>query len=483
MNPPAPRPSRGLDLEAWLGPGPRRLLAALLAVLLSAGLTTLLFREFGWRRQESEFPYELLFAEQALGFGVWALIAGPLFKLARWIHGRARPALFGLLLQLALALGASYGMAVLGGELQSRLVWPALESRWARPAASNAAPAVREPQRAGAEGLEATSPEATSPEATNSGANSSEETSSEGQGFEGQSSESAARPAGQRRGERGWDRRGADRRGQAFLWMRLPREVAIYVALLGLAAASTSFLERRRAERQSADLALASARLEGELLRARLESLGQRLQPHFLFNALHAVGGLVRAQRSEAALGALSDLAELLRLSLEHGSKAVVPLGLELDLIERYLAFEGRRFGARLEVEVDVPGECLSARVPSLVLLPLVENAVKHGVSPRPDGGRVQVAAERRGARLRLTIEDGPRRGAPPDAAAGAAGAEPGAAAPGPSLGLGQGLVRERLALLYGQRASFVVEARAAGGSAAVLELDFEAGEASDGGA
>jgi hypothetical protein len=471
MNPPAPRPSRGLDLEAWLGPGPRRLFAALVAVLLSAGLTTLLFREFGWRRQESEFPYELLFAEQALGFGVWALIAGPLFKLARWIHGRARPALFGLLLQLALALGASYGMAVLGGELQSRLVWPALESRWARPAVPSGAPSAREPQIPEATSTEATGSEATSTEATSTGAASPA----------AQGSEGAARPAGERRGERGWDRRpGSDRRGQAFLWMRLPREVAIYVALLGLAAASTSFLERRRAERQSADLALASARLEGELLRARLESLGQRLQPHFLFNALHAVGGLVRAQRSEAALGALSDLAELLRLSLEHGSKAVVPLGLELDLIERYLAFEGRRFGARLEVEVDVPGECLSARVPSLVLLPLVENAVKHGISPRPDGGRVLVAAERRGARLCLTVEDGPRRGAAPDPAAGA---EPGAAAPGPSLGLGQGLVRERLALLYGARASFVVETRAAGGSAAVLELDFEAGEASDGGA
>lgn len=440
MSPTTARPDRGLYLEAWLRPGPRRLLAIASAVLLSAGLTTLLFRELGWRRQETSFPYGLLFAEQALGFGVWALIAGPLFRLARWIHGRTRPALLGLVLQLALALGSSYGMAVLGGELQGLLVWPALEARWARPAPTPESDQARE---------------------THVG-------------------EDGARAGGERRGERGWERRpGSERRGQAFLWMRLPRELAIYVALLGLAAASTSFLQRRRAERESADLALASARLEGELLRARLESLGQRLQPHFLFNALHAVGGLVRAQRSEAALGALSDLAELLRLSLEHGAQSVVPLGLELDLVERYLAFEGRRFGARLEVEVDVPGECLSARVPSLVLLPLVENAVKHGVSPRPDGGRVVVAAERRGARLRLTIEDGPRRAA----AEASAGAGPVAAQAGPSLGLGQGLVRERLALLYGTRASFSVETRPSGGSVAVLELDFVAGEAADGGA
>lgn len=436
MSAPPQPPQKGLDLEAWLRPGPRRLLAIAVAVLLSAGLTTLLFREFGWRRQETSFPYGLLFAEQALGFGVWALIAGPLFRLARWIQAWARPAVFGLLLQLPLALGSSYGMAVLGGELQRLLIWPELEARWARPSPP--------------------------PE--------------EGEVRPGAEAEGAERPSAERRGERNWERRsGGDRRGQAFLWMRLPRELAIYVALLGLAAATNSFLGRRRAERQSADLALASARLEGELLRARLEALGQRLQPHFLFNALHAVGGLVRAQRSDAALGALSDLAELLRLSLEHGSKPSVPLGVELDLIERYLAFEGRRFGPRLEVEVDVPGECLSARVPSLVLLPLVENAVKHGVSPRPEGGRVVVAALRQGSRLRVSVEDGPRR----DAAQAAGSGQPAAA--GPSLGLGQGLVRERLALLHGARASFEVETRPSGGSMAVLELDFDVGEAADG--
>jgi hypothetical protein len=456
--------ARGMDLEAWLRPGWRRRLALALAVLLAALLTTLQFREFGFRRQEMGFPYERLFVDRLIGFTLWVAIAGPAFQVARWLHRLARPVWISPLLQLSLGLFVSYGMVLVDNEVWQRVMEPALDWRF--------------PGRgfSGERGFPASGPE--QPRGTPLPGEVAEESRAQGPG---QAPDTARvpferRPADPEGRERTGERRGPwERRGPAYWAMRLPREFAVYAALLGLAAASAAFLERRVAERRSAELALASARLEGELLRARLESVGQRLQPHFLFNALHAVGGLVRAERQDAALGALSDLASLLRLSLEHGARPAIPLGLELDLIERYLAFEGRRFGERLEVEVDVPADCLVAQVPSLALLPIAENAIKHGVARRSSGGRIAISATRQGGRLRLVVQEAPRapvaHSEPSEAAVGA----------GPSLKLGLDLVRERLALLYGQRGQLSVEQSAEGGSRVTLEFDFESAEENDG--
>jgi Histidine kinase len=481
--------SRGMDLEAWLRPGWRRRLAIAVAVLMAALLTTLQFREFGFRRQETGFPYERLFLDRLIGFSLWAAIAGPAFSTARWLHRLARPVWISPLLQLALGLLVSYGMVLVDNEVWQRVVEPAWEGRGpgrgfsgerspfgperfgaSEQAASTDFDASNLPARDLALGgaSQPAQPGGTEQLKTDSQAPTSASQTQRLAGDQGSENESARSRGGARRGP--WERSGS-----AFLAMRLPREFTAYVAFLGLVAASAAFLERRTAERRSADLALASARLEGELLRARLESVGQRLQPHFLFNALHAVGGLVRAERQEAALGALSDLADLLRLSLEHGAQPAIPLGLELDLIERYLSFEGRRFGERLQVEVDVPAECLSARVPSLVLLPIVENAIKHGVARRPAGGRIVLSAERHGDRLRLLVEESPRAAEaapqPLDVAAGSS----------PSLKLGLDLVRERLALLYGKRGHLDVEQPVEGGSRVTLEFDFALAEESDG--
>lgn len=476
--------ARGMDLEAWLRPGWRRRLALALAVLLAALLTTLQFREFGFRRQDTGFPYERLFVDRLIGFTLWVAIAGPAFQVARWLHRLARPVWISPLLQLTLGLCVSYGMVLVDNEVWQRVMEPALD--WRGPGRGfggergSAGPGREEPRDAT---VSAQGPVGElAGEAPTAGAGlplgGDRQTRPAGPG----PAPDAARPPierlpGDSEGrERSGERRGPwERRGTAYWAMRLPREFTVYAALLGLAAASAAFLERRVAERRSAELALSSARLEGELLRARLESVGQRLQPHFLFNALHAVGGLVRAERQEAALGALSDLASLLRLSLEHGARPAIPLGLELDLIERYLAFEGRRFGERLEVEVDVPADCLVAQVPSLALLPIVENAIKHGVAQRSSGGRIVISAARQGGRLRLVVLETPRAsapsGEPTEAAAGA----------GPSLKLGLDLVRERLALLYGQRGQLSVEQPSEGGSRVTLEFDFESPEESDG--
>jgi two-component system, LytTR family, sensor kinase len=176
-------------------------------------------------------------------------------------------------------------------------------------------------------------------------------------------------------------------------------------------------------------------RAEALAQRARLDALRYQLNPHFLFNALNAVSTLVLDRRAGDAVRMLARLADFLRATLD-GAGDEVSLADELVLVRGYLEIERVRFGDRLDAEVGAAPDALSARVPALVLQPLVENAVRHAVAPRETGGRVRVDARRAGRMLRLTVtDDGP--GLPPD---------------GPAAGFGIGLAntRERLAQLYG---------------------------------
>jgi LytS/YehU family sensor histidine kinase len=179
-----------------------------------------------------------------------------------------------------------------------------------------------------------------------------------------------------------------------------------------------------------------AAKLDGELRAAELENLKAQLQPHFLFNTLQAISTLIHRD-PPAADRMLTDLSDLLRVSLRHTAAQEVPLRDELGFLTRYLDIMRVRFGDRLTIEVGVDPGLLDAMVPSLVLQPLAENAIRHGMEDRSDAGRVEIRARREADTLILEVlDDGP-------------GLRSGVS-PGDGDGIGLANTRDRLARLYG---------------------------------
>ena len=215
----------------------------------------------------------------------------------------------------------------------------------------------------------------------------------------------------------------------AFYWAM---ELSVYGAIVLVV-----LLLEARAE--AAERALASARLERNLTSTRLESLRAQLRPHFLFNTLNALAVLARRGDGPAVDRAIGDLGELLRASFASNGRDEIALDEELTFLERYAHLQRIRFPDRLEIEWDVAPETRGALVPALLVQPLVENALEHGLATAR-GGRVRVSARRDGDDLALEVaDDGP--GFAADVAA---------TADAPGVGLAN--TRERLALLYGPR-------------------------------
>lgn len=152
-----------------------------------------------------------------------------------------------------------------------------------------------------------------------------------------------------------------------------------------------------------------AARLNEALSRAQLDSLRRQIEPHFLFNALNTVAALVREQRNDTAINMIAGLSDCLRRVLEESEKQEVTLGEEMEFLGKYLEIQKLRFAERLDVQIDVPEELYAAQVPSLILQPMVENAIKHGISQRTRGGSVCIGAARVGGVLTLRVyNDGP---------------------------------------------------------------------------
>ena len=211
----------------------------------------------------------------------------------------------------------------------------------------------------------------------------------------------------------------------------------------------------------------ASADLARQLAQAQLDALRHQIEPHFLFNALNAIAGLVREHRDELAVETIARVSEFLRHTLHGAVTQEVPLDEELRFAEMYLDIQKLRFGDRLSIRVDVAPALRHALVPRLILQPLVENAIKHGIACRAQAGAVQLRAERTAAGLVISLyNDGPaiapgilREAAANDAGrpgsdAGHALVDDGGRRSG-SIGLTN--VRNRLRGLYGEQASLDV--------------------------
>jgi signal transduction histidine kinase len=205
---------------------------------------------------------------------------------------------------------------------------------------------------------------------------------------------------------------------------------------------------------------LQTVELESRLAQARLQALQMQLNPHFLFNTLNAIASLMH-QDVEAADRMISQLSDLLRYALESTSAQEVPLGQELAFIDRYLEIQKARFRDRLEIDLEIEPAALDARVPNLILQPLVENAIQHGIAPHARAGRIVLRARRQEERLELEIEDN------------------GGGLPSGVLareGIGISNTRARLAHLYGNRQSLEIQNGAQTGVHVRLTLPWHTG-------
>jgi two-component system LytT family sensor kinase len=179
-----------------------------------------------------------------------------------------------------------------------------------------------------------------------------------------------------------------------------------YFILYGTVLAVGAMLDsRERLAQQQTE----AARLSEQLSKAQLSVLRHQIEPHFLFNSLNAIAGLVRENRNDDAVSMIAGFSDFLRRILEDSHRQEVPLAEEMDFLQRYLDVQKVRFADRLHLAVDVPQELLVAQVPNLILQPMVENAVKHGIAKRAQGGTIRIRASRLNAMLTLSIfNDGP---------------------------------------------------------------------------
>ncbi|MES2180208.1 MAG: histidine kinase [Gemmatimonadota bacterium] len=242
---------------------------------------------------------------------------------------------------------------------------------------------------------------------------------------------------------------------------RLPKNVLAYGSLVALAIMSDLTRQAAEAARLAHERELQTSRMAGQLATARLAALRMQLHPHFLFNALNTVAMFARRGDGSAAVSVVAGLSDLLRQLLRDGGAAEITLEEELAFTHRYLSIEQARFGDALRVDFDVAPETLGARVPTLVLQPIVENALRHGLADA-GGGRIEVNAERNGNYLCLEVIDN-------GAGIGEASEQ--------GTGLGIRNTVERLQLLHGDLFDFTLE-NTVRGTVARIVLPFVSGTA-----
>lgn len=239
-----------------------------------------------------------------------------------------------------------------------------------------------------------------------------------------------------------------------LLPVRLQFDLLTYWLVIGIRQAIEYYQSFRERELQA-------SQLETRLVEARLEVLRNQLQPHFLFNALNTISSLMYKD-VPAADRVLNRLAGFLRLALETAKSQEVRLETELQYTDRYLDIEKVRFQDRLAVERQIQSDTLDALVPTLILQPLVENVIRHGVGARADGGRMWIRAHRDRETLFVEVED--------------------EAQPPRDVREGVGLTnaRSRLATLYGERQRLSIATGESGGFRVAMELPYRTGDPRD---
>ncbi len=236
----------------------------------------------------------------------------------------------------------------------------------------------------------------------------------------------------------------------------------IYIGVLSAGFARDYFLRYRSRERETARLQSETAQLMTQLAEARLSALNAQLNPHFLFNTLNAVSSLVeRDPRGVRRM--IARLSELLRYTLNGGSDNEVLLAQEIAFLERYLEIMQIRFQGQLEIEIQIGDDARDALVPSLILQPLVENAVKHGVDKLSDRGKIRIQARREVERLVLTVSDN----GPGPASIGSPKQD------GGENGVGLENIRQRLEQLYGSAQSLTLTESPSGGTIAEIVMPY----------
>lgn len=244
---------------------------------------------------------------------------------------------------------------------------------------------------------------------------------------------------------------------QKILVVEFHANFLLYYTIVGLWQAYDYYRRFRERERRAAQLEVEAAQLETQLAQAQLDALKMQLHPHFLFNTLNSISVLMRDDW-EAANRMLVRLSELLRVTLKSEFQQEIPLRRELEFLRGYLEIEQMRFQDRLMVDFDVEQEILEAQVPNLILQPLVENAVRHGIAPRVEAGLIQVQVRRRNGFVELRVSDN---------GGGLNKSQ------SPTGGIGLSNTRKRLEKLYGEQSRFEISSRANGGFQVKITIPF----------
>jgi two-component system LytT family sensor kinase len=246
---------------------------------------------------------------------------------------------------------------------------------------------------------------------------------------------------------------------EPFLPLMLAKFVSRFVLFLILYASIVAIGyvldSRERLVLQAAE----NARVNELLVRAQLDALRRQIEPHFLFNTLNSIAGLVREERNDSAVDMIVGLSDFLRRVVEGSTRHEVALGEEIEFLQKYLAIQQVRFAERLRLSVEIPKELLAAQVPSLLLQPIVENSIKHGIAKRAQGGRIRIAAFCSNGILTLNIyNDGPKLMAENETA-----------------GVGTGIfnIRARLHSLYGNAFNLAMRNQAPGGVEVSISFPF----------
>jgi two-component sensor histidine kinase len=240
------------------------------------------------------------------------------------------------------------------------------------------------------------------------------------------------------------------------LYVETLERFGVELVLYGFIAGVCAFLYSRMQTQQAL---VQKLEVERQLTQAQLKALQMQMEPHFLFNTLNAITSLMVQGRNKEAIRTMTHLSEILRATLQRKAPEKVPFAEELRIVESYLAIQQVRFAGRLEVKIDATEEAMDGLVPCFLLQPLVENAIKHGIAPRRQGGSIETSIKRVGDNLLMRVRDD---GCGMD----------NSSAEGHGIGLQN--IRERLAYFYPGSYEFRTVSPASGGYEVTIQIPYE---------